>query len=62
MNARRPHLNLLVQKNDAHLSLKLPRKMRDLIRQQAQKYNMTDSNYVKMILEERLEKEYISND
>lgn len=58
MNARTHRLNLLAQKNDAHLSLKLPRMMRDLIHEQAQKHNMTDSNYVKMILRDRLEQDY----
>jgi hypothetical protein len=51
-------MNFLAQKNDAHLSLKIPRVMRDLIHEQAQLKNMSDSNYVKTVLVERLEVDF----
>ena len=57
MNATSNSMNFLMQKSDAHLSLKVPKEMRDLIHEQAKSKNMTDSNYVKMVLQERLQKD-----
>lgn len=50
-------MNFLVQKNDAYFSLKMPRAMRELISQQANKQNMSDSNYVKSAILDRLERD-----
>lgn len=50
-------MNFLVQKNDAYLSLKIPKAMRELIREQANQQNMSDSNYVKTALQEKLKED-----
>lgn len=55
-------MNFLAIKNDAHLSLKIPKKMRDMIHEQAQQNNMSDSNYVKSALIDRLKVDLAENE
>lgn len=49
--------NILIQKNSARLSVKVPSEMKALISKYAREANMTDSQYVKLAIHERLEKD-----
>ena len=50
-------MNLLIQRNEARISLKVPGEMKEEVRDNAQKMNMSDSQYIKLAISERLEKD-----
>ncbi|WP_372648228.1 hypothetical protein [Draconibacterium sp.] len=57
MAATANSMNFLIQKNDASLSLKIPRIMREMIHKEADRQNMSDSNYVKLAIQQKLERD-----
>jgi len=57
MSTTTNRMNFTLQRNDAYLSLKVPREMRNLIKEYASHQNMSDSNYVKLAIQEKLNRE-----
>ena len=50
-------MNLLLERNDDRISVKVPKRMRNLIRQYAHKLNMSESQYIKLAISERIDKD-----
>lgn len=53
-------MNLLIQKNEARISVKVPAQMKKEVSKNAAKMKMSDSQYIKLAISERLEKDYQS--
>lgn len=52
-------MNLLLEKNEDRINAKVPKKMKKMIREISLKLNMSDSQYIKLAISERLEKDII---
>ena len=52
-------MNLLIQKNEARISVKVPNQMKMEVSKNADKMKMSDSQYIKLAISERLEKDSI---
>lgn len=52
-------MNLLIQKNEARISVKVPNQMKMEVSKNADKMKMSDSQYIKLAISERLEKDGI---
>lgn len=50
-------MNLLIQRNEARISIKVPGEMKKEVSENAQNMNMSDSQYIKLAISERLEKD-----
>ncbi|MBV5313785.1 MAG: hypothetical protein JZU47_22625 [Prolixibacteraceae bacterium] len=50
-------MNLLIQRNEARISIKVPAQMKLDVNENASKMNMSDSQYIKLAISERLEKD-----
>ena len=50
-------MNLLLEKNEDRINAKVPKKMKKMIREISIKLNMSDSQYIKLAISERLEKD-----
>jgi len=50
-------MNILFEKNEAHVSLKIPQRMDDLIQEANEKARMTRSNYIRVAIKEKLERD-----
>jgi predicted DNA-binding protein len=50
-------MNLLIQRNSKHINAKVPEDMKTLILKFSKKYNMTESQYIKLAISERLDKD-----
>lgn len=50
-------MNILFEKNEAHVSLKIPTRMDKLIRKANEKNRATKSNYIRVAIKEKLEKD-----
>ena len=50
-------MNLLLEKNEDRINAKVPKKMKKMIREISLKLNMSDSQYIKLAISERLEKD-----
>jgi len=48
-------MNFLIQRNDDKINAAIPKAMRDLIKSQAKKQNMSESSYIKLALKNQLE-------
>jgi len=53
------NLKLLMQKNDSAISVMVPREMKKLIAENAQKNSMIESQYIKLAIVERFERDHI---
>jgi hypothetical protein len=54
-------MNLLMEKNDVMISAKVPGRMKELIELAAVKHNMNFSQYMKLAIAERIEKDFPNN-
>lgn len=54
------NLKLLMQKNDSAISVMVPKEMKKLIAENAKKNCMIESQYIKLAIVERFEKDHIS--
>ena len=52
-------MNLLLEKNEDRINAKVHKKMKKMIREISIKLNMSDSQYIKLAISERLEKDII---
>lgn len=50
-------MNLLIQRNEARISIKVPAQMKHDVNENASRMNMSDSQYIKLAISERLEKD-----
>jgi hypothetical protein len=50
-------MNILLEKNENRINAKVPARMKELIEVYAEKLNMSSSQYIKLALNERLEKD-----
>jgi len=50
-------VNLLIQRNEARISIKVPGVMKKKVSQNAERMNMSDSQYIKLAISERLDKD-----
>jgi len=50
-------MNLLIQRNEARISIKVPAQMKLDVNENASRMNMSDSQYIKLAISERLEKD-----
>lgn len=50
-------MNLLLEKSESRISAKIPRRMKQLIFGMSKKYNMSESQYIKLAINDRLEKD-----
>jgi predicted DNA-binding protein len=50
-------MNILFEKNDSHINAKVPREMKELIVQISRHLNMNESQYIKLAIKERIEKD-----
>jgi len=50
-------MNLLIQRNEARISIKVPGEMKKEVSLNADRMNMSDSQYIKLAISERLEKD-----
>lgn len=50
-------MNLHIEKSDTMISAKVPTRMKALIKDTAKKLNMSDSQYIKLAINERLIKD-----
>jgi hypothetical protein len=50
-------MNLLLEKSESRISAKIPRRMKQLIASISEGYNMSESQYIKLAINERLEKD-----
>ncbi|MFV0376876.1 MAG: hypothetical protein ACK5JD_06180 [Mangrovibacterium sp.] len=50
-------MNFLLQKNDDRINAAIPKEMRVLIKEVSARLKMSESNYIKMALAERLERD-----
>ncbi|NQU54056.1 MAG: hypothetical protein HQ522_16125 [Bacteroidetes bacterium] len=50
-------MNLHLEKSDVMISAKVPNRMRTLIKSVAHDLNMSDSQYIKLAIKDRLEKD-----
>lgn len=51
-------MNFLIQRNDDKINAAIPKAMRDMIKEEAGRLNVSESMYIKMALQEKLEREY----
>lgn len=56
-NTTANRVNLHLEKSDTMISAKVPGQMRKLIKSMADKLNMSHSQYIKLAINERLEKD-----
>lgn len=54
------NLKLLMQKNDSAISVMVPKEMKRMITENARKNSMIDSQYIKLAIVERFEKDHFS--
>ena len=52
--------NILIQRNEARISIKVPGEMKRLVGKLANQLNMSDSQYIKLAISERLEKDQLT--
>lgn len=50
-------MNLLIQRNEARISIKVPAQMKLDVNENASQMNMSDSQYIKLAISDRLEKD-----
>ena len=50
-------MNFLIQKNEERISAKIPSEMKRLIRKQAEVRNLTESQYIKLSIQNQLIKD-----
>lgn len=50
-------MNILLEKNDSHINAKIPRRMKELIVQISKHLNINESQYIKLAIKERIEKD-----
>jgi len=50
-------MNLLIQRNEARISIKVPAQMKLDVNENASRMNMSDSQYIKLAISDRLEKD-----
>jgi hypothetical protein len=50
-------MNLLLEKNEAHINAKVPNRMREMIRSMSKKLNMSESSYIKLAINNQLQKD-----
>lgn len=50
-------MNILFEKNEAHVTLKIPTRMDKLIKRANEKLRVTRSNYIRVAIKEKLEKD-----
>jgi len=50
-------MNILFEKNEAHVTLKIPVRMDKLIKRANEKLRVTRSNYIRVAIKEKLEKD-----
>ena len=50
-------MNFLVERCDARISAKVPQVMKDIIESEAMRLNVTESNYIKMAIQEKYERD-----
>jgi hypothetical protein len=53
------NFKLLMQKNETGISIVVPKEMKKLIAENAKKHSMIDSQYIRLAIVERLEKELL---
>ena len=53
------NFRLLMQKNESAISIVVPKEMKKLIAENAKKHSMVDSQYIRLAIVERLEKEML---
>ena len=54
------NMKLLMQKNESAISVMVPKEMKKLIAENARKNSMIDSQYIKLAIVERFEKDSIA--
>lgn len=50
-------MDLLIQRNEARISIKVPAQMKREVGENARQMNMSDSQYIKLAISERLDKD-----
>lgn len=50
-------MNILLEKNEAHVTLKIPSRMDQLIKSANEKLRVTRSNYIRVAIKEKLERD-----
>lgn len=50
-------MNFIAQRNEKRINAKIPKRMKELIQEVSTKLNMSESGYIKLAIQERLEKD-----
>ncbi len=51
------NMNLLLERNESRINAKVPKKMKELIEAVSERLNMNESQYIKLAIKDRLEKD-----
>lgn len=50
-------MNFLIQRNDDRINAVIPKAMREMVKEQAKEQGMSESNYIKLALQNQLERD-----
>jgi hypothetical protein len=59
-NATTNSMNFLIQRNDDRINAAIPAEMRRLVKETAQRMNMSESAYIKLALQNQLERDLVT--